>query len=978
MRNHITILLLFWLTYFIPKTGIAEQHTLIFNEKGQLLSAPPNLIKHDDTIKITVQVSQEYMNNRILKMYEQYKFALNRLIRKDSNGKNILERSGLIGVEAERIQNQVQYELATQLKSLLVNGISKEVIQTKYNIYDELKKLDSIIKENPGDPKQYTIPDLNKLILPQFSLTHQYYGLKNNNTLTKYDNNCKNNEILISGEWNCNWLFNAKNIIKYNGSEDTPVKLNFDLKQISAEFIELEKQVKITPIDQLFNNKQAFNDRKEILIAIEKKTNEIALKKDLINGLSNNQKELFTNWIKANAADDSNEPALKTELINTLSGDQNEIFNKWLKLKVKYDNEERIFKNALIYGLSDNQKVLFTNWIKANTANDSNEPALKTELINTLSGDQKKSFNQWFEVNKNRSIAVETLDNLVNWGELRDTNDKNEAPLKKLLVTTLSDKQKDLFKKWIEAKEINDRTEADLKKDLDKTLSDEQKESLKKWLKAVDTNDKKEVALKEKLEIDKSLPNVKRTILMNELTSIYNKSNKYLIQLIWLNKGNISADNDFLTANPLAFSNTETLESEIKNKSNELTELKKNLEEINKQIIYYENLYQNQEACCSNLELKKNIKVFQDNHKELLKNHRISEISIEAIQKEIDAKKKELAGIKSGDNIFKTSILKDSLLYRGELYVNSKAQFKGIYMRHHDAINDYHLMGISPVKEINEEEILVVLIHNSVLNKNLFLKTTVVPINPDNDVLTDNVLADEKKTLGTAPELEILASKLMNILSIFKNKILTLPIQKIEDNSPNYLTKKINHKLPEDAPTIVKYEIMDSISKANTNSELTSFNYRFNNLYRFRFKAGLLYSNLNRNDYTINTATNTASLISERAGLGGSFGLQIFPKRIDIRTTGVGFRPFIYTGFIFTKTITENFLLGGGFEIINGLAVLGGLHIGQTELLTTKAGLLDIRSNHFATNGFVSFAVSIPIFDRFFNLNNLTNPFKKL
>lgn len=790
MKKTVVYTLLLWLFYLTPNISFSQDtYSLVFNEKGQLLSAPPALLKQKDILNIHVHVGAEFMNNRIFNVYEQYKNAFELLNKTNSEGKVIImERSGLSGIEAEKALKQVRYEIAVQMYSILTEPIAKKVLQKKFDIDHEVKTVDALRSDTTFSNKNI-IPNKDLLIIPKYQFRTRYYGVVGSRL---YENmaNCNEKEVIITGDWDCNWSFEAVNITILKDDKHDFHKYSFELRELNANYEALTNQIKNNPITV----------------------------QDTIN------------------------------------------FKSFRKLE--------------------------------------------TNVLDLIAQET---------VDKSTPISKGTIEKIHNWGQAKE------------------------------------------------------KEEIEK-------------ANKLKTELDKALNEEKRAVLMNAINAVYGSVSNTeeiaikLLQFVWF-----STRKDILSANPLALSDPKKMAVDVKATKDKLQQLNQDLVVINSKINFYENLLNEQQSlCCSNSQLTANINLVQKKFADLLdlKSQKENEIVIN--QNQLGSLNK----LSTKENLITLSATKDSLLYVGEFLINSekyRSNGKGLaYMRHHNAIEDYQLMGMSPVEEINEEQYVYILAHNEKLNIKLTLKSTVEIITEDLDNFSNQI-----KAAGTDPNLDNLYFWLKKLLTLqdsespFKFGFLKYPIHQIEDKIPNLITHQLSHILPNEAPSLVKYEIIDSLKKVNVNSEVHTFNYRFNNLYRFRLKAGFIYSNLLLRDYTIEASTNTASLTTERAGLGGSFGIQIFPSRIDIHKNGLIFKPFIYTGFIFTESPAENFLLGGGFEIINGLALMGGWHIGQTEYLTVRSGALDINTNQTATNWFLSIAVSIPVFDKLFNLNNLQNPFKQ-
>jgi hypothetical protein len=165
-----------------------------------------------------------------------------------------------------------------------------------------------------------------------------------------------------------------------------------------------------------------------------------------------------------------------------------------------------------------------------------------------------------------------------------------------------------------------------------------------------------------------------------------------------------------------------------------------------------------------------------------------------------------------------------------------------------------------------------------------------------------------------------------------------LPIVTVKDNVPSWETKILNYNQNIDAPSFAEYKIKSELG--NEEKEVYVGKFRVNRRYNLRFKAGAVFSDLKKKDYT-KTGDNTFTEEIETAGIDGTFGIQIFPLKTDIRQINM-FRgrvaPFIYMGFSM-KNILENFYPGVGLEIFSGLSVSYNRHIGISEELILSNSL---------------------------------------
>lgn len=291
----------------------------------------------------------------------------------------------------------------------------------------------------------------------------------------------------------------------------------------------------------------------------------------------------------------------------------------------------------------------------------------------------------------------------------------------------------------------------------------------------------------------------------------------------------------------------------------------------------------------------------------------------------------------------KASIFSDELLYDGVL----KCSFEGmnVYMRHHDAKKDYIIMAPSPVKEITEDERLYVLINNKSGSEKLGITFTAEEITEDYGVNTEELLEEIKLAyknnpiphnlpIGIVERFEDLQKKVNALMSL--SKAPTLPYLIVQDESANFYTDILEHDYLYEAPAKATYTIYNA-KEDGTKEELKTGGYRINKLYRFRFKAGIVYSWLRKNDYT-ESSSGQYSLDDPNYGIDGTFGVQIFFKKQDIRDEQLKPRLNAFIG-LSMRNITDSFYFGLGSEFINGLSIGLTGHLGKREKLVGNNGI---------------------------------------
>lgn len=323
-----------------------------------------------------------------------------------------------------------------------------------------------------------------------------------------------------------------------------------------------------------------------------------------------------------------------------------------------------------------------------------------------------------------------------------------------------------------------------------------------------------------------------------------------------------------------------------------------------------------------------------------------------SIKARLEAEKKTITN--KDDNNY------DILLYKGLLktckensYAISLNAKERNYMVSHDATNNFISMNNSYVKEITENDKLFVFLNNKKTDDKFKIEVTPILITQDLSIITDEIflsngtadIAEDKSKSGDIKErLKILVmdydelnDKILYIVYLSKSSI--QPVEFIKDETPYLVTENLIYNYQLKAPATAEYKI--KVVKTDSAEEVYKGEFRINKLYNLRFKAGLVYSGLTKHDYTV-TSTNTFTDTKEDYGLDGTFGVQIFPKKTDMRDINITkgkFPPFLYLG-LSMKNIQENFYVGTGFEIFSGLSIMYMGHIGRTEQLVGEGAIL--------------------------------------
>lgn len=342
----------------------------------------------------------------------------------------------------------------------------------------------------------------------------------------------------------------------------------------------------------------------------------------------------------------------------------------------------------------------------------------------------------------------------------------------------------------------------------------------------------------------------------------------------------------------------------------------------------------------------------------------------------------------------------DALLYHGELFISGTVKY---VMHHHDARNGYLIWPRARLKEIPEDNNLLVLVENEKVNTKLDVNLTVTEINSDLSQLSEDAqlsvaegdylfvtndnqsstenegeLSKAKKDFSSDPNkdklIEFLAKyyKLISQINIYpKASTYLFQIPKKESKKPNLISKPIPHEKPVTAPAKIEYTI--SQNTGSEPKELWKGEYRNNRLYKVRLKAGFIYSQFERSDFTINTdslGVVSVDTTQTRHGVDGTFGIQYYPWKRDIRKSGQ-WEPVLYLGFSMREPL-KNLYTGVGVEPISGLTLMGGLHLSETEAIKIKEGVpIGTEPKWKVNNVFFSVLVDVVFFKNLFGSKSL-------
>lgn len=300
------------------------------------------------------------------------------------------------------------------------------------------------------------------------------------------------------------------------------------------------------------------------------------------------------------------------------------------------------------------------------------------------------------------------------------------------------------------------------------------------------------------------------------------------------------------------------------------------------------------------------------------------------------------------------------------------------YMISHDAANQYTLMT-EPLKEITEKDRLFVFLQNKKPGDPVKIDVTATAITTDIGQVTQETnlsFLQDKAASGTQLEkdvadflqkYEVVDKQMTFLLSL--SAAPKLPLQFAKSTTPIYQTENQIFNNNFTAPTVAEYKL--STGPSDKLVEVYRSQVRVDKLYNLRFKAGILYSGLDKTIYSKNT-DNSFSASTDKAGADGVFGIQIFPFKTDIRSINLfkgRVSPFIFAGFSM-KGITQNFYPSAGLEIFSGVAIAYTRHYGKSDVLTGTNGVPSQISSTWVRGDAVSLLVDAAFFTSLFKFGS--------
>lgn len=321
----------------------------------------------------------------------------------------------------------------------------------------------------------------------------------------------------------------------------------------------------------------------------------------------------------------------------------------------------------------------------------------------------------------------------------------------------------------------------------------------------------------------------------------------------------------------------------------------------------------------------------------------------------------------------------DRLLYQGILKATLPDSM--IYMRHIDVLNNYLIMAYNPRPSITERERMYPLAENKGPSLKLSATFTLTADPDDNSWFTHQIGGNQDKGLKTPlkgdqlsrqqaaiyliTNYPLVGAKIAALIGLSQAPV--LPVFYEHDDTPDLMTEVLDQNYSKEGSSTVTYTIKQN-NPDNTQKDVNTGSFHRDKLDRFRFKAGLVYSFLRKNDFS-DVGNGQYTMDNPQFGIDGTFGLQTFFTRQNMRSKEPSVRPFFYAGFSMRK-ITENFYLGLGVEPLAGLAISCNAHIGKMEALIGTNGVPIAISQRWNTMPSVSILVDGALFVKLFSFGN--------
>jgi hypothetical protein len=487
------------------------------------------------------------------------------------------------------------------------------------------------------------------------------------------------------------------------------------------------------------------------------------------------------------------------------------------------------------------------------------------------------------------------------------------------------------------------------------------------------------------------------------------QSAEWLSRFAWLNNGQLIA-NPFLRP-----SVSQTVR--LKELNQQLTDKRRLLSSVEEQLKLVSAMLSNNEPI-----VPSSFNHYLDKQANLLKQKTEFDGSLAELQQQRDEILEGQSSQKNDWGNRKIYLTQDKLLYKGNLWLSEPDRTNNwdkflidiarvtpktvseTFTRYHDATRHYQLTSLKARQKVTENDRMIVQVENQNPDRSIRINykpeqlqyalsaleedigkanrlqadSTDLPINAlmgvnilrEDFVSTFNITARNLlDSLNDFTSNYELASKLSKVFQ-FGNA--ELPLVASSDTISTYNSVFLDTPTSLNAPYKVPYSIKTGKDSTLT-SESLNLSYQVDMLHRFRFKIGFVYSGLQK--FTYNLDKNPPTRITDIRGLDFTFGLQTFLGRIDIQDRKPGIRPFAFIGFLLKERPYENYILGLGSEVLNGLGISGGIHIGRSQRLSYQSGTFVDGGNYWKIGPYVSLLLDLSIFNTVFNFSRISNPF---
>jgi len=294
----------------------------------------------------------------------------------------------------------------------------------------------------------------------------------------------------------------------------------------------------------------------------------------------------------------------------------------------------------------------------------------------------------------------------------------------------------------------------------------------------------------------------------------------------------------------------------------------------------------------------------------------------------------------------------NQLMYDGKLYVSNDT--RSIFMRHHNAANDYEFMGNYRKYYLDNDRIKI-LVQNQKMDREAKLyefvsvtqdissvgETSLEMLDMFQSVTSSLFKSGElgeqqkgKTSDSDCPAYQILRENNIrfNYLTFRidwltqQNQINELP-EPITDDIADYRTDEAGPSKPKEAPALVKYVIKEKSLGENSDSEtivLDTLKHKVFALHRFQPFYGFSFGLSNRDELKLDENSQLKEVITQRHSQA-FVGIKIFLNKTDIHSeqntnlSNLSSRTSVLLGFdLKNLKPTDNVLLGLGVDVFPG------------------------------------------------------------